>query len=58
MGKVLSFKPPRPRPKLVPKPRAGECYRCHHKMEIHVTHPDGSISCSARGCGCHIRSAG
>ncbi len=55
MGKVIQFKPPRPVPKLVPRIRGGACPRCHHKMDIHITHPDGSSSCAARGCPCHTR---
>ncbi|MGB8413740.1 MAG: hypothetical protein WCE23_13040 [Candidatus Binatus sp.] len=57
MGKVIQFKPPRTPPKLVPRPRTGDCDHCHHKMDVHITHPDGSMSCAARGCTCQLRPA-
>jgi hypothetical protein len=56
LGKVIQFKPPRTQPKLVPRPpRTGDCDHCHHKMDVHITHPDGSMSCAARGCSCQLR---
>lgn len=53
MGKVLQFRPPRPAPKLVQRTRTGECPKCGHKLDVHVTHPNGALSCAARGCLCH-----
>ncbi|HYB92045.1 MAG TPA: hypothetical protein VEC38_13500 [Candidatus Binataceae bacterium] len=55
MGKVIQFKPPRPQPRLVPREHSGQCARCRHKMDVHIAHPDGSMSCAARGCPCRIR---
>ncbi len=52
MGKVIQFKPPRSAPKLVPRVRMGECPKCGHKLDVHVTHPNGAMSCAARGCLC------
>ncbi|HTW86749.1 MAG TPA: hypothetical protein VMV15_13520 [Candidatus Binataceae bacterium] len=53
MGKVIPFKAPRPSPKLVPRSKAAECPKCHHRMDVHVTHPNGSMTCAARGCPCY-----
>ncbi|MGO9451938.1 MAG: hypothetical protein ACLQDV_13005 [Candidatus Binataceae bacterium] len=55
MGKVIQFRPPHRAPKLVPRIRAGYCSRCGHKLDVHITHPDGSTSCAARGCLCRTR---
>jgi len=52
VGKVLQFRPPRPTPKLVPRVRTGECAKCGHKMDVHVTHPNGALTCAARKCLC------
>ncbi len=57
MGKVLQFKPPRPQLKAVPRTHTDECPKCRHKMNVHITHPNGVTSCSARGCPCETRSA-
>jgi uncharacterized paraquat-inducible protein A len=53
LGKVIPFKARRPSPKLVPRAKAAECPRCHHRMDVHVTHPNGSMTCAARGCPCY-----
>jgi hypothetical protein len=55
MGKVIQFKPPRPALKAMPRIHGGECPKCHHKMNVHITHPNGVISCAARGCLCESR---
>jgi len=55
LGKVIQFRPPHKAPKLVPKVRAGHCPRCGHKLDVHITHPDGTTSCAARGCLCRTR---
>ena len=55
MGKVLQFKPPRTTPKLVPRPKTGECPKCGHKMDVHVGHPNGVLACAARGCLCRTQ---
>jgi hypothetical protein len=53
MGKVLQFRPSRPTPRLVPRP-GQKCPKCNHKMDVHITHPNGVTSCAARGCFCRI----
>jgi len=47
---------------MVPKPEsraAGteheQCPRCPHKLSVHIAHPNGAISCAARGCSCETR---
>jgi hypothetical protein len=57
MGKVLQFRPPRPQLKAVPRTQGTACLKCHHKMNVHITHPNGVTSCSARGCPCETRPA-
>jgi hypothetical protein len=52
MGKVIQFRPPRTTPRLVPRPGIQKCPKCNHKMDVHVTHPNGVITCAARGCLC------
>ncbi len=54
MGKVIQLKPRRRPIRLEVRDRAGgECENCGHKLNVHITHPDGSVSCAARACGCH-----
>jgi hypothetical protein len=53
MGKVIQFRPSRPTPRLVPRP-GQKCSKCNHKMDVHITHPNGVTSCAARGCFCRI----
>ncbi|MFZ0889924.1 MAG: hypothetical protein WA005_15870 [Candidatus Binataceae bacterium] len=55
MGKVIQFRPPRPQLRAVPRAPGGNCPKCHHKMNVHITHPNGVISCAARGCPCEMR---
>ena len=55
MGKLIQFRPLRAVPKPNPRAAADECPRCHHKRNVHITHPNGVISCAARGCDCEIR---
>ncbi len=56
MAKVIQFRTPRPQPvRLEPRERDGTCDKCNHKMNVHVTHPDGTTSCAARGCTCESR---
>ncbi len=58
MGKVLQFRPPRPVPRLVPRASDPKCPRCNHKMEVHITHPNGVTNCAARGCPCRSAPQG
>ena len=58
MAKVLQFKPRRNGLRLEPKPSTGECPRCQHKLNVHITHPGGGSSCAARGCRCETRPTG
>ncbi|HVA78951.1 MAG TPA: hypothetical protein VNF27_13695 [Candidatus Binataceae bacterium] len=55
MGKVIQFRPPKSQPKLVPRIRSGHCPKCLHKTDVHIVHPDGTVSCAARGCLCRTR---
>ncbi|HYA35713.1 MAG TPA: hypothetical protein VEF03_08830 [Candidatus Binataceae bacterium] len=54
MGKVIRLKPPGSGPKLVQGPRR-VCPHCRHNLNVHITHPDGTMSCAARGCPCKSR---
>ncbi len=58
MGKVLPFKPKRNGLRLEPKPGIGECPICQHKLNVHIQHPNGGVSCAARGCRCETRPTG
>jgi hypothetical protein len=56
VGKLLLFKPSRSGPKLRIPYKAAACLKCQHKMDIHISHPEGVWACGARGCLCYIHS--
>lgn len=55
MGKVIQFRPLRIVNKPEARTRSDNCPRCLHKLTVHITHPNGVISCAARGCTCERR---
>ncbi|HVN29947.1 MAG TPA: hypothetical protein VMT64_15730 [Candidatus Binataceae bacterium] len=57
-AKVLPFKPRRARLRLEPKASGGDCPNCQHKLNVHIQHPNGGVSCAARGCRCETRPTG
>jgi hypothetical protein len=57
-AKVLPFRPRRARLRLEPKSPNGECPNCQHKLNVHIQHPNGGVSCAARGCRCETRPTG
>ncbi|HEY2664158.1 MAG TPA: hypothetical protein VGI47_07435 [Candidatus Binataceae bacterium] len=64
MGKVIQFrqlrvvsKPDAKRKQQTPAP-ARVCSKCPHKLSVHITHPNGVINCSARGCNCETHPSG
>jgi hypothetical protein len=56
VAKVIQFRTKPQAVRLGPRQRDGACDKCKHKMNVHVTHPDGSMSCAARGCGCQSKA--
>jgi transcription elongation factor Elf1 len=58
VAKIIQFKPKRATLRLEPRPGSGNCPHCHHKMNVHITHPNGVSSCAARGCRCETRPTG
>jgi len=51
MAKVISF--PRRPVKSITTPT--DVCTCGHKANVHIRHPNGVISCAARGCRCETR---
>ena len=58
LAKVLQFKQKHGGLRLEPKLGPAECPHCQHKMNVHITHPSGGMSCAARGCRCETRPTG
>jgi hypothetical protein len=64
VGKVIQFRQLRvvAKPDAKSKPSnaaaAPKCSKCPHKLSVHITHPNGVMSCSARGCDCETHPTG
>jgi len=54
MAKVISFPTRQPPVKTPPQHTADVC-ACGHKPNVHIRHPNGVMSCVARGCSCETR---
>ena len=66
MAKVISFPTRQPPAKSAARPAAAprtgteagapeDSCGCGHKDNVHIRHPNGVVSCVARGCRCETR---